>query len=106
MNVLPIRSSKEIPVPKWEGVNIPVDFKTANKVGTLRTKVRNGSVKMMNDVISNLDFSKVPDEKTIVIESHRIPQRSVLILHTCFGTKINSTLKVILETIVRCFFSF
>ena len=58
VNVMPIRSAQEIPVPKWEGVNIPVDFKTANKVGTLRTKVRNGSVKMMNDVISNLDFSQ------------------------------------------------
>ncbi len=100
VNVMPIRSAQEIPVPKWEGVNIPVDFKTANKVGTLRTKVRNGSVKIMNDVISNLDFSKVPDEKTIVIESHRIPQKSVLILHACFGTKINSTLKVILETLL------
>ena len=100
VNVLPISSSREIPVPKWEGVNIPVDFKTANKVGTLRTKVRNGSVKMMNDVISNLDFIKVPDEKTIVIESHRLPQKSVLILHSCFGTKINSTLKVILETLL------
>ena len=100
VNVMPIRSSQEIPVPKWEGVNIPVDFKTANKVGNFRTRVRNGSVKMMNDVISNLDFSKVPDEKTIVIESHRLPQKSVLILHSCFGTKINSTLKVILETLL------
>jgi len=100
VNVLPIRSSQEIPVPKWEGVNIPVDYKTANKVGTFRTKVRDGSVKMMNDVILNLDFNKVPDEKTIVIESHRLPQKSVLILHSCFGTKINSTLKVILETLL------
>ena len=100
VNVMPIRSSQEIPVPKWEGVNIPVDFKTANKVGSFRTKVRNGSVKMMNDVISNLDFTKIPDEKTIVIESHRLPQKSVLILHACFGTKINSTLKVILETLL------
>ena len=100
VNVLPISSSREIPVPKWEGVNIPVDFKTANKVGSFRTKVRNGSVKMMNDVISNLDFTKIPDEKTIVIESHRLPQKSVLILHACFGTKINSTLKVILETLL------
>ena len=90
VNVLPIRSSQEIPVPKWEGVNIPVDFKTANKVGNFRTKVRNGSVKMMNTIISNLDFPKIPDEKTIVIESHRLPQKSVLILHSCFGTKINS----------------
>ena len=100
VNVLPIRSSKEIPVPKWEGVNIPVDYKTANKVGSFRTRVRNGSVKMMNDVVSNLDFTKLPDEKTIVIESHRLPQQSVLILHSCFGTKINSTLKIILETML------
>ncbi|MDC0170180.1 DEAD/DEAH box helicase [Candidatus Nitrosopelagicus sp.] len=100
VNVLPIRSSKEIPVPKWEGVNIPVDYKTANKVGSFRTRVRNGSVKMMNDVVSNLDFIKIPDEKTIVIESHRLPQQSVLILHSCFGTKINSTLKIILETML------
>jgi len=100
INVLPIRSSQEIPVPKWEGVNIPVDFKTANKVGAFRTKVRNGSLKMMNNIISNLDFPKVPDEKTLVIESHRLPQKSVLILHSCFGTKINSTLKVILETLL------
>ena len=50
--------------------------------------------------ISNLDFPKIPDEKTIVIESHRLPQKSVLILHSCFGTKINSTLKVILETLL------
>ena len=100
VNVLPIRSSKEIPVPKWEGVNIPVDYKTANKVGSFRTRVRNGSVKMMNDVVLNLDFIKMPDEKTIVIESHRLPQQSVLILHSCFGTKINSTLKIILETML------
>ena len=100
VNVFPIRSSQEIPVPKWEGVNIPVDYKTANKVGIFRTRVRNGSVKMMNDVVSNLDFTKLPDEKTIVIESHRLPQKSVLILHSCFGTKINSTLKIILETML------
>ena len=100
VNVLPIRSSKEIPVPKWEGVNIPVDYKTANKVGSIRTRVRNGSVKMMNDVVSNLDFIKMPNEKTIVVESHRLPQQSVLILHSCFGTKINSTLKIILETML------
>ena len=100
VNVIPIRSSQEIPVPKWEGINIPVDFKTANKVGNFRTKVRNGSLKMMNNVISDLDLSKIPDEKTIVIESHRLPEKSVLILHSCFGTKINSTLKVILETLL------
>jgi len=100
VNVLPIRSSQEIPIPKWEGVNIPVDFKTANKVGNFRTKVSNGSLKMMNNIISNLTFSKIPNEKTIVIESHRLPQKSVLILHSCFGTKINSTLKVILETLL------
>ena len=100
VNVIPIRSSQEIPVPKWEGVNIPVDFKTANKVGNFRTRVHNGSFKVMNSIISDLDLNKIPDEKTIVVESHRLPQKSVLILHSCFGTKINSTLKIILETLL------
>ncbi len=100
VNVLPIRSSQEIPVPKWEGVNIPVDFKTANKVGNFRTKVRNGSIKMANDIITSLDYGKIPDDKTSVIESHRLPQKSVVILHSCFGTKVNSTLKIILETLL------
>ena len=61
-----------------EGVNIPVDFKTANKVGNFRTKVRNGSFKMMNNIISNLDFARIPDEKTIVIESHRLPTKKCI----------------------------
>jgi len=98
INVIPIRPGKEIDAPKWEGVNIPVDFKTANKVGSLRTKVSNGSLKIQNDVIRKSCFTKIPDEKTIVIESKRVEGKSVLILHSCFGTKINSTLKIILET--------
>ena len=55
VNVISITQKKETPVPKWEGVNIPVDFKTANKVGNFRTRVRNGSVKMMNDIILNIE---------------------------------------------------
>ena len=35
-----------ITVPYWEGENIPIDYKTANKVGQFRTKVKTGSLKV------------------------------------------------------------
>ena len=86
-------------VPYWEGENIPVDYATANKVGQLRTKVKNGSVKLSNKIISELNFDTIPDEKTIVIESVRTEEE--IVLHTCLGTKINSTLGMILASLLE-----
>ena len=86
-------------VPYWEGENIPVDFATANKVGQLRRKVKNGSVKLSNKIISELNFDIIPDEKTIVVESVRTEEE--IVLHTCFGTKINSTLGMILASLLE-----
>ena len=86
-------------VPYWEGENIPVDYATANRVGQLRTQVKNGSVKFSNKIISELNFDKIPDEKTIVIESVRTEEE--IVLHTCFGTKINSTIGMILASLLE-----
>ena len=86
-------------VPYWEGENIPVDYATAHKVGQLRTKVKNGSVKLSNKIISELNFDTIPDEKTIVIESVRTEEE--IVLHTCLGTKINSTLGMILASLLE-----
>ena len=86
-------------VPYWEGENIPVDYATANKVGQLRTKVKNGSVKLSNKIILELNFDTIPDEKTIVIESVRTEEE--IVLHTCLGTKINSTLGMILASLLE-----
>ena len=82
-----------------EGENIPVDYETANKVGQLRTKVKNGLVKFSNKIISELNFDITPDEKTIVIESVRTEDE--IVLHACFGTKINSTIGMILASLLE-----
>jgi ATP-dependent Lhr-like helicase len=98
VNVEPIRGERKN-VPYWEGENIPIDYDTAQKVGLFRNKVKHGSLSMLNNIIPELNFNIIPDEKTIVIESVRT-ERNVVI-HACFGTKINSTLATILSSLLE-----
>ena len=86
-------------VPYWEGENIPIDYDTAQKVGLFRNKVKHGSLTMFNKIIPELDFNIIPDEKTIVIESVRTDRN--VVIHACFGTKINSTLATILSSLLE-----
>ena len=102
VNVEPVTGKSE--VPHWEGKNIPVDFITANKVGQFRTKVKNGLAKFSNNIISELNFDIIPDEKTIVVESKRTEEE--IVLHACFGTKINSTIAKLLGFIIRIYTGF
>ncbi len=97
VNVEPFRAGG-ITVPYWEGESIPVDYNTANKVGLFRTQVKHGSLKLINNIISTLNFDVIPNEKTIVIESVR--SEGTLVLHACFGTKINSTLSTLLSSML------
>ncbi len=97
VNVEPFRSGG-ITVPYWEGENIPVDYKTANKVGTFRTKVKKGKLSLTNKIISKFELDTIPDEKTIVIESLRT--QSIVVLHACFGSKINATLSTLLSSML------
>ena len=96
VNVEPFAGKSK--VPYWEGENIPVDYKTANEVGKLRTKVNKGLVKFSNKIIPELDFDIIPDAKTIVVESVR--GEDEIVLHACFGTKINSTLATLLSSLL------
>jgi len=96
INVEPVHSGG-ITVPYWEGENIPVDYKTARKVGLFRTKVKHGLILLLNKTITNLNFDSIPDEKTIAIES--IKSQSIVI-HACFGTKINATLATLLSSML------
>ena len=98
VNVEPIRGVGKN-VPYWEGSQIPVDYDTAQKVGLFRNKVKHGSLSMLNKTISELDFNIIPDEKTIVIESVRTDRN--VVIHACFGTKINSTLATILSSLLQ-----
>ncbi len=97
VNVEPFRGGG-ITVPYWEGENIPIDHKTARGVGQFRTKVKSGSIRLSNKLIENLQFGQVPDEDHIVVESNR--SHGSIVVHSCFGTKINSTLSALLSSML------
>src|SRR5712692_8570476 len=95
INVEPVRSGG-INVPYWEGENIPVDFSTARKVGMFRTKT---IVKpLTSKIIESLNLGAIPDEKTIVVESQRT--RNAIVIHACFGTRINATISTLLSAML------
>ncbi|MGI0046210.1 MAG: DEAD/DEAH box helicase [Nitrosotalea sp.] len=95
INVEPVQSAG-INVPYWEGENIPVDFATARKVGLFRTKTKRQP--LSNKIIDNLKTDVIPDEKTIVVESQRA--RNNIVIHACFGTRINATLSTLLSAML------
>ncbi|HJJ22623.1 MAG TPA: DEAD/DEAH box helicase [Nitrosopumilus sp.] len=96
VNVEPFRGGG-ITVPYWEGESIPIDYNTAQKVGAFRTRVKNGSLKLINKTIEKLNFD-VPNENHIVIESSK--SQGSIVIHSCFGTKINSTLSTLLSSML------
>jgi len=97
VNVEPFRGGG-ITVPYWEGESIPVDYNTAKKVGLFRTKARDGSLKLANKVIENLNFDFIPNNTNVVIESNRL--QGIIVIHSCFGTKINSTISTLLSSML------
>jgi ATP-dependent Lhr-like helicase len=95
INVEPVQSAG-INVPYWEGENIPVDYITSRKVGLFRTKTVASHI--TNKVLDELKGVTIPDEKTIVVESQRV--RNNLVIHACFGTRINATLSTLLSAML------
>ena len=103
VNVEPFRA-RGITVPYWEGESIPVDYNTAKKVGVLRSRVNSGSLSLQNKTISELNLGVIPNENTIVVESVR--SQGILVLHACFGTKINATLATLLSSMLSSMLGF
>ncbi|AFS79963.1 DEAD/DEAH box helicase [Candidatus Nitrosopumilus koreensis AR1] len=97
VNVEPFRGGG-ITVPYWEGENIPIDYKTARKVGNFRSKVRKGLLQLTNKTIEKLNFDEISDDDNIIIESSR--SQGSIVIHSCFGTKINSTLSTLLSSML------
>ena len=77
-------------IPYWEGESIPVDFKTAKMAGALRAESGHGQ--------TGSSDGTMPDGYNIVAESSL--SRGVVILHACFGTKINSTISALLSSML------
>ncbi len=97
VNVEPFRGGG-ITVPYWERESIPIDYKTARKVGSFRSKVKNGNFTLTNKIIEELTIVPIPDENNIVIESNR--SQGSIVIHSCMGSKINSTLSTILSSML------
>ncbi len=97
VNVEPFRGGG-ITVPYWEGENIPIDYNTARKVGIFRARVKNGLLKLTNKTIEKLNFDQIPDENHIVVESSK--SQGSIVIHSCFGTKINSTLSTLFSSML------
>lgn len=95
INVEPFRTQGTV-VPYWEGESIPIDQSIAKRVGQLRTGVKKRPSLFVNDIIESLEIP-IPNEDTIVIESVK---SSGLVIHCCFGTKINSTLAILVSSIL------
>ena len=97
VNVEPFRGGG-ITVPYWEGENIPIDYKTAKKVGKFRTKVKNGSLELNNKILEKIHFEELTEEQNLIIESNR--SQGSIVIHSCFGSKINSTLSTLFSSML------
>lgn len=81
VNVEPVYEG-ETTVPYWEGESIPVDKRTAASVGRMRES-------------ENIRIDgETPGHNTILVE---VGGHDRMVLHACFGTKINRTLSALLS---------
>ncbi|MBI5000856.1 MAG: DEAD/DEAH box helicase [Euryarchaeota archaeon] len=92
-------------VPNWVGEEIPVPFEVAQEIGKLRKRQNwneyNLSEESLRQARERLDEQAkkgmpVPDDSHIIIEE----EDNVLVIHACFGTKVNETLGRILSALL------
>ncbi|MDQ6863822.1 MAG: DEAD/DEAH box helicase [Thermoproteota archaeon] len=99
VNVEPLRGVA-INVPYWVGEMIPVDYTTAQEVGTVRQQAMRSILKLSNHSLQNSvnALGVIPDSNNIVIESNIT--KNTLVVHSMFGTKVNNTIATLLSTIL------
>lgn len=91
-------------VPYWVGELIPVDFDTVKEVGRIRRNIAAGSSievgKEQRERIlkSQETLGHVPDENSITVEKQI--GSGTIVIHSCFGSKVNQTLAMMLSTII------
>ncbi|AIF83132.1 ATP dependent helicase, Lhr family [Candidatus Nitrososphaera evergladensis SR1] len=99
VNVEPLHGAA-INIPYWVGEMIPVDSRTAEQVGSIRSKAAKGAVKLSTDLVQDAakSLGVIPDSKNVVVES--FSARNMLVMHAAFGSKVNNTLASLLSTIL------
>jgi ATP-dependent Lhr-like helicase len=94
-------------IPYWVGELIPVELETAQIVGRMRRLVlinQENKITVSKDQRERIVQSAsvlgggIPDERSIVIEKKKAS--TTVVVHACFGTKINQTLATLLSTLL------
>ena len=93
-------------IPYWEGESMAVDYDTARRVCQFRDMVRSGRMDAESGVPEGLEALFAPGDDghagggdcVIVAESNK-PLGNV-VLHCCFGSRINSTLSALLSFVL------
>lgn len=118
--VEPIEEATQIIIPRWEGENIPVDYKVAremgafirlamekgvdyaiNKLGYNVLKISNESMKTIDSILNYLMSTPTvfPSDRNIVIEVNS--KNKYIVLYGFFGSKVANTLKEIALALTR-----
>ena len=99
LNVEPMHSAA-VNIPYWVGDLIPIEYETAVEVGKLRRMVLKGNLSVGESNLEEIYRSSqtIPDHRTLVVESSA--RRNAIVIHACFGTKVNNTLSTLLSTII------
>ncbi|MFQ6011809.1 MAG: helicase-related protein, partial [Nitrososphaerales archaeon] len=103
VHVEPMQSERG-DVPYWVGELIPVGLETAQRVGKLRANIERGAkTGLSQEQVHQISASKgilgkVPDNKTIIVEKKAIS--GLVVMHSCFGTRVNQTLATVISTIL------
>jgi ATP-dependent Lhr-like helicase len=93
-------------IPYWVGELIPVEFETAQIVGRMRREIVSSADEkfaVSKDqkqrlIESSRVLGVIPSERVIVVEKKRAS--TTIVVHACFGTKINQTLATLLSTLL------
>ncbi|MEM1524763.1 MAG: DEAD/DEAH box helicase, partial [Nitrososphaerales archaeon] len=103
VNVEPIFQEVAI-IPHWMGEMIPVDFNTAIEVGKLRKRIINGKEYRVSERVKEFLMNTrehlgiIPDDQNIVIEKKK--DGNIVVIHACFGSKVNQTLATLLSVLL------
>ncbi len=94
-------------IPYWVGELIPVELETSLLVGKLRKAIASGrelgKYEVSSEQTRRLKSSAsvlrgLPDDSNVIVE--RKAGTSTVVVHSCFGTRINQTLSTILSTLL------